>query len=136
MAEAVLDGAWPVTAPVMGTTGSLREDLTAWWYTTAEASLRADTRPIVRALIAAVTEHPQALAAFDALLTHPTREVLQRRIAQAVRDGDCSADVDSTAFADLVIGDLTLLTLGSVELSRARVEQTVQIVLGPPESTS
>lgn len=131
VAQAVLQGSFALTPLPVPETGDLRADLEAWLLERARAVLAPGGRSVARALATASAGGPDRRELFDEVLTRPAGAVVVARLERAAAEGEAVPAAPPAVIADLLIGYLTLATLGAASLDPQRVREVVDAVLPP-----
>lgn len=130
VADAVLQGAFELRADDVPDTGQLRRDLSEWLGGIARYLDRPEARSIVRALATSSTasRDPDRADAFDRILTAPVGRLLAARLESARRRGEVASHVSTAAVVDLILGYLTLVSIGRARLGEGRIRDLVAIL--------
>ncbi|MFG2943560.1 TetR/AcrR family transcriptional regulator [Streptomyces sp. NPDC048282] len=130
VADAVLQGTFVLKADPVPNTGVLRDDLTSWLNGIARYLRQPEVGSVVRALAVASagTRDHERVNAFERVLTQPVSGLIVERIADAQREGDLPGHVSTTATVDLIVGYLTLASIGQARLDEDRVRELVTIL--------
>ncbi|WP_162801556.1 TetR/AcrR family transcriptional regulator [Brachybacterium saurashtrense] len=131
VADAVLRGALVLGPLPVPRSGDLRRDLEDWLLATAESITGRSVRSVARALAAASAGGPDRRALFDEVLTRPTAAVVIARLEHARDAGEPVPEAPFDVVAELLLGHLTLGTLGSASLAPERLRAVLAAVLGP-----
>lgn len=129
VADAVLQGSFTLGSQPMPETGDLRGDLESWLLATAEAVSTPAVRSVARALATASAGGPDRRDLFDEVITRPAGAVVVQRLRLAEEAGEAVPAVPFEVLADLLIGYLTLGTLGSAPLDPGRLRAVLDAVL-------
>lgn len=126
VADAVLQGAYVLSPQPVPETGDLRGDLEAWLLATATAVASPTNRSVSRALAAASTAGPDRRELFDEVLTRPAGAVVVQRLSRAEAAGEQVPSAPFTVIAELLLGYLTLGTLGATSLEPASLRAVLE----------
>lgn len=129
VADAVLQGAFTLGPRVVPETGDLRRDLEDWLLATAQRVSTPAVRSVARALATASAGGPDRRDLFDEVLTRPAGAVVVERLRRAQQVGETVPEAPFEVIADLLIGYLTLGTLGSAPLDADRLRAVLGAVL-------
>lgn len=133
VADAVLQGSLALTPQPVPETGDLRRDLEAWLLSTARTASTLAVRSVSRALATASAGGPDRRELFDEVLTRPTGAVVIARLRSAEHAGEVVPHASFEVLADLLVGYLTLGTLGSTSLEPARLRAVLDALLPAAE---
>jgi AcrR family transcriptional regulator len=131
VAQAVLQGTFEVGPQPVPETDDLRADLEHWLRATAEALSSEQVRSLARSLAAASAGGPDRRDLFDEVLTRRATAVV---VARLQREKDPAVPRErAEVIAELLIGFLTLGTLGSTSLEVERLSLALDAVLPPSQ---
>lgn len=135
VADVVLQGSYSVRVGAVPDTGELRRDLTLWLASVGRYLDRPGVRSVVRALSAASasTQDPERVSAFDRTVTEPVGRLVAERLERAKQAGEVGAALPIAAAVDLLIGYLTLVSVGHERLRPDRVHDIISILTGHTE---
>lgn len=133
VADAVLQGRLALTPQPVPETGDLRRDLENWLISTARAASSPGVRSVSRALATASAGGPDRRELFDEVLTRPAGAVVVARLRSAEQAGETVPDASFEVLADLLVGYLTLGTLGSTSLAPDRLHAVLSALLTTTE---
>ncbi|MFG2940344.1 TetR/AcrR family transcriptional regulator [Streptomyces sp. NPDC048282] len=134
VADAVLQGSFVLQAAPVPNTGALRADLISWLNSVSGYLRQPGVSSVVRALAVASagTADRERADAFERVLTRPVSRLIVDRIANGRSTGDLPGHVSVAATVDLIVGYLTLVSIGQAPLDEDRVRELVVILV--PES--
>lgn len=133
-ADAVLQGAYSLHAEPVPDTGDLLVDLASWLIEIGRMLQRPTVMSLIRALATASTSagDDDRIDAFDRVVTDPFAQLLRGRLEEAIRLDPSLAGMRVGVVIDLIVGYLTLASIGRVPLDRERVEELIAVLLPRP----
>ncbi|MFI7668048.1 TetR/AcrR family transcriptional regulator [Nocardia sp. NPDC049526] len=129
VADAVLQGAFVMTASPVPNAGDLRRDLAVWLDGIADYLRQPGVGSVVRALATASTAAPDQSDAFDRILTEPVNKLIIERLHAAQSAGDLAVRVSSGTIVDIIVGYLTLASIGRAPLDEKRIRELVAVLI-------
>lgn len=130
VADTVLQGAFALQAEEVPDSGQLRRDLSEWLGGIARYLDRPEIRSVVCALAAssAASHGSDRADVFDRVLTVPVGRLLAARFESARRRGELAGHVSITTVVDLILGYLTLVSIGRARLDEVRIGDLVALL--------
>lgn len=129
VADAVVSGVLPLSTAPLPRKGSLRDDLIGWLRGVVRLTNDPVNRSVIRALAATAAADGGPSPVFDAAVVKPVGDQIRARLAAARADGDLREGVDDDLVVDVIIGTLTMASLGPTKLDASRVAVFVDSLL-------
>lgn len=125
----MLRGAFVLEVAPIPDTGDLRDDLRVWLSGIAAYLAEPGMRSVVRALATASTGSRDRGDAFERVVVGPVAQPVVDRIGHARAAGERAPEASAEAVVDLIVGYLTLASIGRAPLDPARIGELVDVLI-------